>query len=63
MSNRIAIDVGGTFTDAVGLRDGRLRFEKVPTTPPEPTEGVLAAFGGPRGGRRQRCSPTARRWD
>ena len=45
MSNRIAIDVGGTFTDVVRLDpDGGLRFEKVPTTPAEPTHGVLAAF-------------------
>ena len=45
MTNRIAIDVGGTFTDVVRLDpDGGLRFEKVPTTPTEPTRGVLAAF-------------------
>jgi N-methylhydantoinase A len=45
MTNRIAIDVGGTFTDVVRLEpDGVLRFEKVPTTPAEPTRGVLAAF-------------------
>ncbi|UBH06995.1 5-oxoprolinase [Leucobacter sp. Psy1] len=43
---RIAIDVGGTFTDVVKLvpETGELRFEKVPTTPDEPTSGVLAAF-------------------
>jgi len=43
---RIAIDVGGTFTDVVKLvpDTGELRFEKVPTTPSEPTAGVLAAF-------------------
>lgn len=43
---RVAIDVGGTFTDAVKLvpETGELRFEKVPTTPQQPTEGVLAAF-------------------
>lgn len=43
---RIAIDVGGTFTDVVKLAPdtGELRFEKVPTTPSEPTAGVLAAF-------------------
>ena len=43
---RIAIDVGGTFTDVVKLvpGTGELRFEKVPTTPSEPTSGVLAAF-------------------
>lgn len=43
---RVAIDVGGTFTDVVKLvpETGELRFEKVPTTPSEPTAGVLAAF-------------------
>ena len=43
---RIAVDVGGTFTDVVKLvpETGELRFEKVPTTPSEPTAGVLAAF-------------------
>lgn len=43
---RVAIDVGGTFTDVVKLTpsDGTLRFEKVATTPSAPTEGVLAAF-------------------
>ncbi|MDR1710484.1 MAG: hydantoinase/oxoprolinase family protein [Propionibacteriaceae bacterium] len=43
---RIAIDVGGTFTDVVRLdpQSGMLRFEKVPTTPSAPTQGVLAAF-------------------
>ncbi|GAA2825415.1 N-methylhydantoinase A [Leucobacter komagatae] len=43
---RVAIDVGGTFTDVVKLvpGTGELRFEKVPTTPSEPTAGVLAAF-------------------
>ncbi|GAA1589291.1 hydantoinase/oxoprolinase family protein [Leucobacter aridicollis] len=43
---RVAIDVGGTFTDVVKLvpETGELRFEKVPTTPHAPAEGVLAAF-------------------
>lgn len=43
---RVAIDVGGTFTDVVKLvpETGELRFEKVPTTPQAPTSGVLAAF-------------------
>ncbi|MGF1618605.1 MAG: hydantoinase/oxoprolinase family protein, partial [Acidimicrobiia bacterium] len=44
-SARLAVDVGGTFTDVVRLdEDGRLTFGKVPTTPARPTEGVIAAF-------------------
>ncbi len=45
-SARIAIDVGGTFTDVVELSadTGRLTFDKVPTTPSQPTAGVLDAF-------------------
>lgn len=45
-STRLAIDVGGTFTDVVLLssRSGTLSFDKVPTTPSEPTRGVLDAF-------------------
>lgn len=43
---RIAIDVGGTFTDVVALdpRTGSMRFEKVATTPADPKRGVLDAF-------------------
>jgi N-methylhydantoinase A len=43
---RIAIDVGGTFTDVVTLEDasGALRFDKVPTTPSDPQQGVLNGF-------------------
>jgi len=46
-SSRVAIDVGGTFTDIVELAPatGEIRFEKVPTTPAQPTEGVMNAFG------------------
>lgn len=44
-STRLAVDVGGTFTDVVRLdEDGTLRFEKVPTTPSEPTRGVIDSF-------------------
>ncbi|MCA0378409.1 MAG: hydantoinase/oxoprolinase family protein [Actinobacteria bacterium] len=44
---RVAVDVGGTFTDVVKLvpETGELRFEKVPTTPQEPSRGVLESFG------------------
>ena len=46
-TSRIAIDVGGTFTDVVELSSdtGAITFDKVPTTPDEPTTGVLVAFG------------------
>lgn len=45
-TSRVAIDVGGTFTDVVELSAlGALTFDKVPTTPARPTEGVLNAFG------------------
>ena len=43
MANRIAVDVGGTFTDLV-LSDeatGRIVIGKVPTVPNAPDEGVL----------------------
>jgi N-methylhydantoinase A len=45
-SVRLAIDVGGTFTDVVKLvpDTGELIFDKVPTTPDAPTRGVLDAF-------------------
>lgn len=45
-TSRVAIDVGGTFTDVVELSPdtGELRFDKVPTTPSAPTAGVMNAF-------------------
>jgi N-methylhydantoinase A len=44
-TTRLAVDVGGTFTDVVKLIPdrGELVFEKVPTTPEAPTRGVLDA--------------------
>jgi N-methylhydantoinase A len=46
-TSRVAIDVGGTFTDVVELlpATGEIRFDKVPTTPAQPTAGVMDAFG------------------
>lgn len=45
-SLRVAVDVGGTFTDIVVLDvdRGELRFDKVETTPAAPALGVLDAF-------------------
>lgn len=41
---RIAIDVGGTFTDVVTLAGGELGVGKVATTPDDPARGVMNAF-------------------
>lgn len=45
-TSRIAIDVGGTFTDVVHLdpTTGSFAFHKVPTTPADPTKGVIDGF-------------------
>ncbi|WP_217920948.1 hydantoinase/oxoprolinase family protein [Miltoncostaea oceani] len=39
----VGVDVGGTFTDAVVVSGGRLVTAKVPTTPDDQSEGVIAA--------------------
>lgn len=43
---RIAVDVGGTFTDVIALDEATntLRLEKVETTPHDPAAGVLHSF-------------------
>lgn len=45
-SARVAIDVGGTFTDVVTLIAGSVgpKFDKVPTTPRDPRTGVMNGF-------------------
>src|SRR5882724_4277340 len=40
---RIAIDTGGTFTDCVFVRDGKLQILKVPSQPSMPEEAISAA--------------------
>jgi N-methylhydantoinase A len=43
---RIGIDVGGTFTDLVlADQEGKLLVAKVPSTPSQPSDGVIAALG------------------
>ncbi len=42
---RIAIDTGGTFTDCVYVRDGRLEILKILSTPRNPAEAILDALG------------------
>ena len=41
---RIAIDTGGTFTDCVFLRDGKLAILKVPSTPQVPAQAIADAL-------------------
>jgi N-methylhydantoinase A len=41
---RIAFDTGGTFTDCVFLRGGRLEILKVPSTPRRPSETIAHAL-------------------
>ena len=41
---RLGVDVGGTFTDVVVLSGGRLITAKVPSTPSDQSEGVMAGF-------------------
>ena len=37
----VGIDVGGTFTDIAVLEDGRLSVHKLPSTPGDPSRGIL----------------------
>jgi N-methylhydantoinase A len=55
MTIRIAIDIGGTFTDVIAREDGAVASTKVPTTPANLIDGVrrgideiLAEAGGSR---------------
>ena len=43
---RLAVDIGGTFVDAIELdtATGEFRFEKASTTPRNPSDGVLNAI-------------------
>lgn len=40
----VGVDIGGTFTDLVSFRDGRLTTEKVPSTPTDFAEGFRHAL-------------------
>src|SRR5688500_7432198 len=44
----VGVDVGGTFTDIYGLDDttGRSHVHKVPSTPQDPSEAILAGVAG-----------------
>lgn len=37
----VGVDIGGTFTDFVVVREGQVRVYKVPSTPADPSDGFL----------------------
>ena len=37
----LGVDVGGTFTDVVAVRDGRITVTKVPSEPADPARPVV----------------------
>jgi N-methylhydantoinase A len=41
---RVAIDTGGTFTDCLFLRDGRIEILKIPSTPRNPAKAIANAL-------------------
>ena len=41
---RVAIDTGGTFTDCLFLREGRVEILKVPSTPANPAKAIENAL-------------------
>ena len=41
---RIAVDTGGTFTDCVYLRDGKVHVLKVFSTPANPADAIIGAL-------------------
>jgi N-methylhydantoinase A len=38
---RVGVDIGGTFTDVVAVRNGEISVSKVPSTPDNPEQGVV----------------------
>src|SRR3954470_14136807 len=40
---RIAVDTGGTFTDCVWVKDGRVRMLKLFSTPDDPSRAIVEA--------------------
>jgi N-methylhydantoinase A len=41
----LGVDVGGTFTDVVSVRDGRIEVTKVPSSPSDPAAAVVEGAG------------------
>ena len=45
---RVGVDIGGTFTDVVTIRDGSVTVNKTPSTPVSPERGVLGGLEAAR---------------
>ena len=41
IDNAVGVDVGGTFTDFLFLIDNKYTVQKIPTTPDDPSIGIL----------------------
>ena len=61
MAWRVGVDIGGTFTDVALIDDasGQIGVAKVPTTPRDLAEGVLAALRDGDAALRHRALPTS----
>ena len=46
---RVGVDIGGTFTDIVAIRDGEVHVTKTPSTPDSPEDGVVNGLEKSRG--------------
>ena len=58
MSLRIAVDIGGTFTDLIAFdeRSGRIQHAKSLTTRRDPVEGILDCIRQSRSGSQNRST-------
>lgn len=45
---RIGVDTGGTFTDFVFIKRGRIRVKKIPSTPDDPSRAILSGLEAER---------------
>ena len=46
--NRVGVEVGGTFTDLVAIKDNQIIVRKVPSTPDSPEQGAFNALNASR---------------
>ena len=58
----LGVDVGGTFTDVVAFRDGRIEVTKVPSDRDDPARPGRRGRAAARRRRQRRCSTTPARW-